>query len=159
MVETASATRNMMKSSELLDSTKTESDSLQNTQSSMGTIDRRTQMMKMWDLPVSSNIGNAEYAYLDRIANSLDRYSTPHPSTTSKKKTNAYTNFMQALRAYIGYITRDSGMAATSEIYFVVSNTRRFFKGKRITVWVSFAKDQPFLLMHWSSKIGFQSIV
>jgi hypothetical protein len=152
MIENPVASFDTMKSTEVSGDTKTNYEDLQNT-------DRRTQMMKYWDLPVPPNIGDAEYDYIDRIANSLKYYSTPHPSTTSKKKTNAYINFMKALRAYIGYITRDSGMAATCEINFVVSNTRRFFKGKRITVWVSFGKNKPFLLMHWSSDIGFQPIV
>ena len=145
-------------SPEVLDSTKTYDYGLQNTEFSKNT-DRRTQMMKMWDLPVPPNIGGDKYEYLDRIANSLDYYNTPHAPSTSEKKTKAYDNFMQGLRAYIAYITYNPGMAATTEIDFLVSNTRRFFSGKRITFWASFAEDQPPLLMHWSSKIGFQQLV
>lgn len=155
MIDTSAS----FKSPEVLDASDSTDQSRQNTRPLKNTTDERTQMMKMWDLTVPSNITDDQRDFLDRIAYSLNYYSTPHPSTTSKKKMDANTNFMQGLRAYIGYITHDSRMAATSEIDFVVSNTRRFFKGKRITVWVSFAKDQPPLLMHWSSKIGFQQIV
>jgi len=159
MIENPVASFDTMKSPEVPDDIKTTNLSLQNTRPFQSKNDRRTQMMKMWDLPVPSNFGDSVYDYIDRIAYSLDYYNTPHPSTTSKKKTDTFTNFMQGLRAFIGYITHDSSLAYTSKIDFVVSNTRRFFKGKRITVWASFAKDQPPLLMHWSSKIGFQPIV
>ncbi len=118
-----------------------------------------TQEMLLWSLEIPQYIGDKAYDFINRIANSLDYYDTPHPSTTSDKKTKAYTKFMKNLRAFIGYITHDSGMATTTEIDLVVSNTRRFFKGKRITCWVSFSNNYPPLLMHWSSKIGFQPIV
>jgi hypothetical protein len=136
-----------------------EGEALKNTHPLYSNTDGRTQMMKFWDLPEPSSIVETDYNLIEKIACSLDNYSTPHAPTTSEKKTKTYDNFMQNLRAYIGYITFNPGMADTTKIDFVVSNTRRFFSGKRITLWVSFAKDQPPLLMHWSSKIGFQRLI
>ena len=120
-----------------------------------------SQEMILWELPVPDTIDEETFGRIERIAFALDHYETPHPKTTSQKKTRAFNKFMTSLRNYIAFITKDSGFAASAEIDFVVSNTRRFFNGKMINCWVSYSKQKNItpLLLNWSSAIGFQSII